>query len=87
MNTDRKPRDLEMAAKALRDGRNPNNVKLDKSQLTFHNKFGQVMPQLLTKSLPTSLFEYSEFGLESSKRRTGHRVLTVSVISSSDRIN
>jgi hypothetical protein len=73
--TSMKPHDLEKSFHAFLTGVNPNDPKLPKSALVLHNKWG--IPRKQHEEAVTKSLNF-EPGLESTSRRDGHRVLTVS---------
>ncbi|KAK3098400.1 hypothetical protein FSP39_019161 [Pinctada imbricata] len=68
-----KPKDLDKSFRAFMSEVDPNDPKLPKSALVYHNKWGIVKSQheeAMTKSLDF------ELGLGSKHRKDGHRILT-----------
>ena len=67
---DKSPRDLELSAKALAEGLNPNDPKMHPSQLLHHNKWG-VPKSRLNDSIPN-------FGYKVEERDRNKPVVSVS---------
>lgn len=72
-----KPNDLDKSFYAFLHGANPNDPKLPKSALVYHNKWG-----IVRKNHEMALSKSDDFdlGLGSAHRKEGHRLMTVSKI-------
>ena len=69
-----KPDDLDKSFYAFLHGANPNDPKLPKSALVYHNKWG-----IVRKNHEKALGKSHDFdlGLGSAHRKDGHRLMTV----------
>lgn len=72
-----KPNDLDKSFYAFLHGANPNDPKLPKSALVYHNKWG-----IVRKNHEMALSKSHDFdlGLGSAHRKEGHRLMTVGTI-------
>lgn len=70
-----KPKDLEKSFHAFLHGYNPNDPNIPKSSLILHNKWG--IPK---KRFDQSQSDDFDLGLDTYKRKGGHRTLTVSLL-------
>ncbi|CAH1798589.1 unnamed protein product [Owenia fusiformis] len=73
-NPDKQPNDLRRSERALLHEFNRNDPLLPESALLFHDKFGT--PKKHIRSTTDSGLDYTDYGLESKKRRGRHRTLT-----------